>query len=562
MKKNCTQCRQDFEISDTDLAFYDRISPVIGGKKQQIPPPTLCPACRRQRRLAFRNERKLYHRKCDLSGKQMISMHPADSPFQVYHITEWLGDKWDARDHGRDFDFSRPFFDQFKELCAEVPHFNAFVDPSMDVNSEYTNCSSEAKNCYMITQAEKNEDCYHSRGINNSKNCCDCLRIDHCELCYECISASQCYRCIECEDCDNCSDCYFSSELRGCKNCFGCHGLTRKEYHIFNEPVTPEEWDKKVKKLLLTRPVVEAMRKRSAEERLRHPQRASHVLQSENCTGDHLTNCRESHDVFDSRDLEHCAYCYEVLNGAKDAYDFSMFGLHCELLYECNGCGYNVHNVLFSNHCWNNVSDLLYCESCFPSVKHCFGCFGLKRAEYCILNKQYSKEEYEKLVPKLIEHMRKTGEWGEFFPITMSAYGYNESLAGEFFTLSEKEATSRGWPWRDEPEETEKYLGPGGTPPESIDKASEDLCEHIFRCAATDKPYKIIPQEYAFYRATGVPPPAFCPEERHKRRMGRRNPSVLYPRACAKCKAAVQTTIAPDRPETVWCESCYLSSIS
>jgi len=31
--------------------------------------------------------------------------------------------------------------------------------------------------------------------------------------------------------------------------------------------------------------------------------------------------------------------------------------------------------------------------------------------KYCILNKQYSKEEYEELVPKIIEHMQKTGEW-------------------------------------------------------------------------------------------------------------------------------------------------------
>jgi hypothetical protein len=26
--------------------------------------------------------------------------------------------------------------------------------------------------------------------------------------------------------------------------------------------------------------------------------------------------------------------------------------------------------------------------------------------EYCILNKQYTKEEYEILVPKIIEHMK------------------------------------------------------------------------------------------------------------------------------------------------------------
>src|SRR5207244_1148676 len=134
------------------------------------------------------------------SGKAMISMHPAKTPFPVYHILEWMGDKWDAKTYGRAFDFSRPFMEQFRDLCNEAPHFSAFVDPHMDVNSEYTNCSSEAKNCYLITQAEKNEDCYYSRGINTCKSCCDCLRVVKCELCYECISLRGCYRCLYCED--------------------------------------------------------------------------------------------------------------------------------------------------------------------------------------------------------------------------------------------------------------------------------------------------------------------------------------------------------------------------
>lgn len=226
---HCRLCTETFEIGPDDLAYYDRISPVIGGKKQAIPAPMLCPQCRYQRRLCFRNERNLYHRKCDLSGRSMISMHPADTPFPVYYITEWLSDKWDAKTYGRAIDWNRPFFAQFAELCDAVPHFNLFITPTWDVNSDYTNCSSEAKNCYLITQAEKNEDCYYSRGINNCRSCSDCLRVHQCELCYECISCRHCYGCNFCEDCDNCSDCFFSSDLRGCRNCFGCHGLVQKE---------------------------------------------------------------------------------------------------------------------------------------------------------------------------------------------------------------------------------------------------------------------------------------------------------------------------------------------
>jgi hypothetical protein len=57
------------------LEFYDKISPIFGGKKYSIPSPTLCPEEREKRRLMFRNERKLYKRKCDLSGKEIISVY-------------------------------------------------------------------------------------------------------------------------------------------------------------------------------------------------------------------------------------------------------------------------------------------------------------------------------------------------------------------------------------------------------------------------------------------------------------------------------------------------------
>jgi hypothetical protein len=160
MDKVCQQCQVEFSVKDEDRVFYDKVSPVFGGKKFSIPEPTLCPSCRYQRRLAFRNERKLYHRKCDLTGKQMISMYPAGTSFPVYHIEVWQSDQWDPLSYGREFDFSRPFFEQFKEMCDEIPHFSLFVDPQMDENSEYTNCASESKNCYLISQAERNEDCY------------------------------------------------------------------------------------------------------------------------------------------------------------------------------------------------------------------------------------------------------------------------------------------------------------------------------------------------------------------------------------------------------------------
>jgi hypothetical protein len=46
-------------------------------------------------------------------------------------------------------------------------------------------------------------------------------------------------------------------------------------------------------------------------------------------------------------------------------------------------------------------------------------------------------------VPQIIERMMQDGEWGEFFPATMSPFGYNETVANEYYPLSKSEATEK-----------------------------------------------------------------------------------------------------------------------
>ena len=72
--KQCKHCNTSFEITDKDLEFYDKISPIFQDKKYTIPTPTLCPDCRQQRRLSFRNDRKLYKGNCYITWKSFISM--------------------------------------------------------------------------------------------------------------------------------------------------------------------------------------------------------------------------------------------------------------------------------------------------------------------------------------------------------------------------------------------------------------------------------------------------------------------------------------------------------
>src|SRR3989344_5484859 len=146
MMKICKICGASYEVSETDLSYYEKMSPEFAGKKFAIPPPTLCPDCRQQRRASHLNELKLYKRSCDLTGKMMISNFSPQNPHKVYNQDSWYSDAWDPLEYGCDFNFSRPFFDQYKELGDAVPLPALFTGYQYDENSDYTNYAGKNKN--------------------------------------------------------------------------------------------------------------------------------------------------------------------------------------------------------------------------------------------------------------------------------------------------------------------------------------------------------------------------------------------------------------------------------
>jgi hypothetical protein len=283
---------------------------------------------------------------------------------------------------------------------------------------------------------------------------------------------------------------------------------------------------------------------------------------NENVTGDHISNCKNVQECFDVTGDEDCKYCV-WLHQSKNCFDCYGWGLTGELGLENHLTGNGFYNVQFSESCWNNVSNLLYCRYCLDTSSNLFGCIGLRHKEYCILNKQYTKEEYEKIVPKLIGHMRRTGEWGQFFPHHMSPYGYNETVAQEYFPLSEQEISTLGWNWRKEIYEVPKVekTVPGSQLPDSISDIPDEILRWAVTCEVTGKPFRITPQELAFYRETGVMVPRRCFDQRHKERMAKRTPRSLWNRQCGKCKKPLSASYSPDRLEIVYCDECFANAV-
>jgi CxxC-x17-CxxC domain-containing protein len=273
-----------------------------------------------------------------------------------------------------------------------------------------------------------------------------------------------------------------------------------------------------------------------------------------NVSGDNIFNCNNVHGSYDIYDSSDSKYCYDGIH-VKDSYDsHSLDGI--ELCYETTSTiGYH---YLFTIAC-RDSNDITCCDSCF-NCKDLFGCIGLKHNKYCILNKQYSKEQYEKLVPEIVENMIKTKEWGEFFPAGLSPFCYNETEADTYYPMPREKALQTGFKWKEE-DAMNRYQGPKIRLPDNIAEVNDDITKQILCCESCSKNYRIIIQELDFYRRVKLPVPHKCPDCRHKERLTKRNPRKLWDRKCAKCGAEIQTTFEPDHPETVYCEQCYLKEI-
>ncbi len=559
MSHSCKQCSSVFEITQDDLAFLDKLSPVFHGKKYAIPPPALCPDCRQQRRLFWRNERSLYRRTCDLCKKSIVSMYPQESVFPVYCTECWWSDQWHPSDFGREVNFDRPFFPQMKELQNVVPRLALNV--INNENSDFINHSGSNKNCYLIFAAEFNEDCLYGYQVIKSTGCTDTCDCTESHYCYEVIDADKCHSLLFSQNCTNCSSSAFLFDCKGCTDCLLSTNLRNKHYVIRNKQYSKEEY------LRLRQEVMDTIARGKLSEVLQEfsllkengIHRALEVVSCENVTGDYLKNSRNIRHCFDVSYAEDCAYIFTGFQ-IKDLMDV-CHTTDAQLGYDSLSLGYGSYNTVFTHGSWGS-KNLLYCDIVQTGSDMC-GCVCMKPGKHCVLNKQYTKGEYEALVSKVIELMQKSGEWGEFFPAGISPFAYNETTAQMYFPLTPAEAKKRGFPWRELTEESLNVTKtiPASKLPAAIDEIPDDILNWAITCEVTGRPFKVVKKELALYRSQRLPVPHMHPDERHRQRMQKKNPRTLFTRTCMKCQKSIETTYAPKQKETVYCEECYLKEV-
>jgi hypothetical protein len=587
--KICQSCRDAFVIDSADFDFY---------QKMQVPPPTFCPECRMIRRFMWRNERSLYKRACDLCGEEKIMMYPADAPFPVYCKPCWWSDQWDASSYARGFDPASPFFEQFKALFNAVPR-PGIIHQGNIVDSDYTNRVTDQRSCYLLFGSIDDEYCRYGVWMNSCKDCTDCYNIQKCEQCYDCLDCFQCYRLRYSQECNDCSDSYFLYNCRNCQDCFGCVNLRNKRYCIFNEQYTKEEYQAKIASFQLGNALVlDGLRNRFEALKRQHIVPALVGYHNTMVSGSWIENCKNTFRSFNMTNIEDGKYCFSVVN-AKDVMDYCQWGANSEKVYETINAGRQCANLRFANECWDQVINAEYVMNCHSS-KDIFGSIGLRKKQYCILNKEYAKEEFEALAATIRAQMSampyedakgRTYAYGEYFPAELSPFAYNETIAQEFVLLSRDAALASGFAWREEPARNYSVTLPAAKVPATIQEANSELAKEIIGCAHAGScvhrcttAFRIIPEELAFYQNLSIPLPKLCPNCRHFERVAKRNPLRLWPRACqcagaaaennmfkntaahfhdaSHCPNEFETSYAPDRSEIVYCEQCYQGEVA
>jgi hypothetical protein len=342
--------------------------------------------------------------------------------------------------------------------------------------------------------------------------------------------------------------------------------LRNKRYCIRSQQFTKEDYEQKMKKLLpLTADALQVFRNEYIDSKAHIALRpATYTVNTENSIGDLVFEAKNTYYGFDSIKTEDCRYVFDAID-VKDSMDLYHVGW-AELMYQCHAIS-NGYFCRFCHFTYDN-SFATYCD-CTQNCKNVFGCVGLVRQDYCILNKKYTKEAYEDLVPRIIEHMKKMRlpdgriEWGEFFPMTFSPFAYNQSRVQEYFPLTQAEAEGKGWRWSSytPPAPVVEKSITANELPQTIAETSDDILNTTIACESTGRWFGVVKGELNFYRKNSLPLPRRHPDQRYLDRIAQRVPRQLWQRACPRCQKPVWTSLAPECGANWACRECYLKEI-
>ncbi len=344
------------------------------------------------------------------------------------------------------FDSSQNLFEQIHNVFSSSPKLGNLNFPNLE-NCHYAEWVYGWKNCYLsIDVGEWVENIlYSSIVLINCKNIISSININNnSENIYCCKNITSCFNIFYSKYLHSSHNIRFSSNLISCSECLFCDGLQNQSYCIQNKQLDKEEYFKQKTMIL----------KNKHQYNLYYEwiKQKPFIRNSDQVTWWWLTHCVDIQDGYFLTRFTHgknimlgegwdqstnCYDCFYVWTNAHDYYAMVSSGINSSQCY-CSVWITHSQNIYYS----------YYLDNC----SFCLWCIGLKNKSYCILNKQYTKEERYEKVDEIFTQMEKDWQLWEFFPATMNPFYFNDTAAYLIDpSFTKEEVTAKWYLRRDEP---------------------------------------------------------------------------------------------------------------
>ena len=548
----CELTGEKWLMDEEEISWY---------KKFNVPPSSVSPYVRRVWVRGFILGATIWWNKHFETGEPILSYVHPDNKIPVLPDEDWHKKDW-GPEFAKDLD-DRSFLDQLRSLAHEVPipARRVFGEAKNTVGAGIVNAEDSFMVFGGVTKIKR---CAYSFGINESEDLQEGYYAEASNKSFGLVNCKRMYGSRVGLQSTDCISCDFVFDTRNCENCFLSSNLRNRKYVFRGEQLSQSEYESKMQQVDLSEYSVYKKYLDEYKQMLAHdavwPENFN--VHCENSTGEYLSKCVRCVKGFamsNSNDCFHSQFTHYQCQGL--AFICGAFGSTDCLLSAATINGSQLKFCTTTARC----HDLEYCMECFD-CEHCFGCVGLKKKKFCILNKQYSEEEYWKVVDEIKTRMLEEGTYGQMLPGDLSAGGMEfvldvhggapkdviKSVGGVFYdpkhggVVSQKHEEMKGKALSaseipDALEDGEKFVG----------KAILD--EEL------DRVFAVQSADYEFYKSMRLPLPrrhymARLPALAH---MG--NTYTYHQDKCRECSKEIQLAdniTFPDRK--VYCMECYL----
>ena len=382
----------------------------------------------------------------ELSKRKLLSRYPDTERSPKIISTEEFDRNIDINtDYWSDYDFDLDFFSNFQKLFLKVTLSATIEFRNDSENTKYADIISSSKNVYLSFNVTRwNENIFYSLWVKeNSKDVYNSIMVwDNSEIIYNCQGVVSSYKIFFSKYVYNCSNLWFCSNMIWSKECIFSNNLENKSYCINNIEYTKDEYFTKKEEILKNKKEFETY--------------------YENIWNfwKNLWNNKNTNSLFaiNSENIDKGVFLYNVKNGKNVI--LSWYSYWEEEIYDTIFC-WSKHSCYWTLCCWlqaDNLyncifiswwSNLFYCYN-MSLCSYCIWCVWLKNKSYCILNKQYTKEEWEELADKIFSQMEKDWILWDFFPWNINPYYFNDTIASLIWNFKKEEIKKDWYLWREE----------------------------------------------------------------------------------------------------------------